>query len=326
MPYFGIEEEVFITEPVQPTTRSLYYLAKLLWKDPRFYYTHTASNFTRGRDTFRGIMSGIEVSTGIHKSIEGLLAEFIFLRRQLADVCSGLIVPLGHLFDDKTTTRMCALHVHISEVEHPEKTYADLVYFLPVLSLAMTNSPAAGNKYFGKSYRMAKSFAVGPLTGNPYDRMQDIIFAKRLNTIEIRVFDPVPDIKRLSEVLLAIRAIVQAKPGKKLDIDRYNRLRANVATTGLNDEIFALYDELFKIYPLPNHLIERTVSDESWQLFSQKGLVEAYEELDLRYRSGAGKPEIMDGKTADIYYSAAGFLGYYLPKMPYVLWKYLKES
>ncbi len=34
MPIFGIEEEVFVTEPQRPTLRSFYYLARLLAKNP----------------------------------------------------------------------------------------------------------------------------------------------------------------------------------------------------------------------------------------------------------------------------------------------------
>jgi len=37
----GLEEEVFITEPTLPSIASLWYLAKLLWSRPLYYYTHS---------------------------------------------------------------------------------------------------------------------------------------------------------------------------------------------------------------------------------------------------------------------------------------------
>ena len=73
MPTFGVEEEVFITEPERPTIRSLYFLAKLLARNPRYYYTHSASNFSRGPDLRQGLMSGVEISTAIHHDVEALV-------------------------------------------------------------------------------------------------------------------------------------------------------------------------------------------------------------------------------------------------------------
>lgn len=325
MPYFGIEEEVFVTEPEKPTLKSLYYLAKVLWKDPRFYYTHTASNFSRGKDISSGLMSGIEIATGVHSDIDELFNEFIKLRRELSSACSGLIVPLGHLLTGNTTTKTCALHVHIGNIDHPEKAYANLVRYLPVLSLALANAPSVNGEYFGKSFRMMNSFAIGDLTGDPYDRMQDIIFSKRLGTIEIRVFDPVSDISRIKEVIKAVRAIITANLDHPLDIKAYNRLREIVATKGIDTEIINLFEELQEIYSFPMHLIEATESDQTWEIYKNKGLVECYKQLDSVYRQANRRPGSFENPLANMYYSTLGFLGYYLPKAPYIIWKYLKE-
>lgn len=326
MPYFGIEEEVFVTEPEKPTLKSLYYLAKMLWKDPRFYYTHTASNFSRGKDIRSGLMSGIEIATGIHSNVDTLLDEFVKLRRELSTVCSGLIVPLGHLLTGNTATKTCALHVHIGNLERPEQAYANLVKYLPVLSLAMANAPSVSGEYFGQSYRMVNSFAVGPLTGNLFDRMQDIIFSKRLGTIEVRVFDPVSDISRIKEVIKAIEAIVTASLEYPLDIETYNNLRQKVATKGLDKKIISLFEELQKIYPFPVRLIEKTESDRNWEIYKNKGLIECYKQLDSVYRHGSQRPGSFENSLTNMYYSTIGLLGYYLPKAPYVIWKYLKEK
>ncbi|MGB9620213.1 MAG: hypothetical protein ACPL7K_07360, partial [Armatimonadota bacterium] len=94
MPRFGIEEEVFITEPERPTIRSLYYLARLLARNPLFYYTHSAHNFTRGRDVRVGIMSGVEISTAIHEDPDAVVDDLARRRADLAAVTSGLIVPV----------------------------------------------------------------------------------------------------------------------------------------------------------------------------------------------------------------------------------------
>jgi hypothetical protein len=59
----GLEEEVFITTPTRPTLDALYVLAKLLWRNPRDYYKHTASNFARGRDARQCLMSSVEIAT-----------------------------------------------------------------------------------------------------------------------------------------------------------------------------------------------------------------------------------------------------------------------
>lgn len=71
----GLEEEVFITEPTLPSLGALWHLARLLWSNPSYYYAHSASNFARGRDLRQSIMSGVEISTGIHSGPDDLVKE-----------------------------------------------------------------------------------------------------------------------------------------------------------------------------------------------------------------------------------------------------------
>lgn len=327
---WGLEEEVFVTEPEKPTTESLYYLAKLLAKDPRFFYYRTASNFSRGSDIWQGLMSCVEISTSIRRSPQEILDDLKARRKELCDVADGLIVPMGHLINTKAPTNTAALQVHLSGFKDWEKAYANLVHFLPVLALISANAPAADGNYFGKSYRMARSYAVGPLTGNPRDRLQDIIFAKRLGTIEIRIFDPFWDLERLKILLDAINAIVNLENGYQLDIGDYNDLRSHFVIHGINEKVERLADELSEICELPRRYIESTPGDEVWELFNkQNDLVETYSMLDNAYRNGiVTRRSNYQKKTFPVRQlrKLAGFGGYYLPKLPYIIYKYLKEK
>ena len=199
MPTFGIEEEVFIVEPTKPSLSSLYYLSKLVWGRPQKYFFHTDSNFARSKDIWQGLMSGVEISTFPHSDTDSLIADLKQRREELIEVVDGLIVPLGHLLDFAAPTNTCALQFHIGNMREPRVTYENIVFFLPLLMLLAANSPTEKNRYFGKSYRLLNSYAVGPLRDDWTYRFQDVIFAKRTKTIEIRAFDPVWDIKRIED-------------------------------------------------------------------------------------------------------------------------------
>jgi hypothetical protein len=327
---WGLEEEVFVTEPEKPGTESLYYLAKLLRQNPRFFYLRTASNFARGRDIFQGLMSCVEVSTSVCEDIDELLEDLKLRRKELCGVCDGLIVPMGHLMNSDAPTNTAALQIHLSGMNDWEKTYANLVHFLPVLALISANAPAANRSYFGKSFRMARSFAVGPLSGNPYNRFQDIIFAKRLNTLEIRVFDPFWDLERMEILLKAINAIVNLDYDFTLDIEAYNRLRSHFVLYGMNEDTEKIYKELSGICDLPKEMVENTPGDEVWELFeSNLDLTATYSALDNAYRNGELKAEARFKQKSfpiRLLRKIGGFGGYYLPKLPFIIYKYLKEK
>ena len=133
MPTFGIEEEVFITEPERPTFRSFYYLARLLASNPGFYYTHSAHNFARGKDLKQGLMSGVEISTRVFEDIELLADDLQKRRADLSAVTSGLIVPVGHLLDYETPTNTCAVHFHIGGVEDKARLYGNIMLKMGVV-------------------------------------------------------------------------------------------------------------------------------------------------------------------------------------------------
>ncbi|MDN5345403.1 MAG: hypothetical protein PWQ18_1517 [Clostridia bacterium] len=314
---FGLEEEVFITEPDRPTMQSLYYLARLLWRDPAYYYTHTACNFTRGKDLRFGLMSGIEISTGTFAAIPALLADLQRRRRELAAVCPGLIVPVGHLFDREEPTNICGLHIHVSGFLDRERAYRNLVYFLPLLALLVINSPVAGNRYYGQSYRLAEAFAIGSLREDRLYRFQDLIESKRLGTLEMRVFDPVWDLERIRVLLECIRAILAADVDYPGDIKVYNRLRYRVAREGYTWELRPVYNDLRRLLPVPEALFRHTPAEALGELWLREGTLATYTALDNAYRNGILKPRPLPPLRVRWPLMLAGFCGYYIPRVPY---------
>lgn len=317
---------MFITEPERPTLRSFVYLAKLLARNPLHYYTHSAHNFARGPDVKQGVMSGVEISTVMSEDIEALADDFAKRRADLASVTSGLIVPLGHLLQYDAPTNTCAIHIHISGVADKRRLYGNLIHFLPVLPVFTINSPMAASEYFGQSYRMAKSWAIGPIRDDWKIRFQDIILSKRLGTVELRVFDPCWDLERVRWLLRAVKAIaeldVQLDPG----IDRYNTLRDSICREGLLDEAADLVDELRSMVPFPVELLEQTASDELKAIYESEGLLGAYSALDSGYRNGVFEPrEVTARQRAGTVEGMIGFVGYFVPRIPYYLGKGIAE-
>lgn len=323
--FFGLEEEVFITEPEGPTLRSLYYLARLLKKNPGFYYFHSASNFARGRDVREGLMSGVEISTGHHASLDDLMADLSQRRRDLGGVCSGLIVPLGHLINYESPTRACAFQVHVGGLKDKEAAYARLTHFLPILVLIMVNSPYVGGSYFGQSYRLYSSFAVGDLRPDWKYRFQDIILTRRLGTIEIRVFDPIWNFSRIRILLELIMAIVNSDRHFDLDLEAYNLTRRGVAKAGFIPDMEPLLAELSDIYPLSRDWLQETPSNKVRQLFEAEGLTGTYSALDSAYRGGPLSSRQLPDFKGGALDTAMGVAGYYVPKIPFALWKVWRE-
>ncbi len=322
MPTFGIEEEVFITEPERPTLRSLYYLARLLAKSPRYYYTHSAHNFSRGRDIWQGIMSGVEMTTGVHDCADAAVEDLAARRKDLAEVCTGLICPVGHLIDIKCPNNTCAIHIHVGGVDNKERLFTNLLYFLPVLALFTINSPYAGSSYFGQSFRMSASFAVGELVEDRTFRFQDLIISKRLQTVELRAFDPCWDLERVKWLVRCVEAIANLDDLRETDYKVYNRLRAVVAKDGLTQEILPVARELAEIIDYPQELITNTASDELKNLYEKEGLVAAYSAMDEGYRHGVFEPkEVGLKQSSNLVSGMIGFAGYFVPRFPYYAWK-----
>jgi hypothetical protein len=259
----GLEEEVFITTPTRPTLDALYALAKLLGRNPRYYYKHTASNFARGRDARQCLMSSVEIATRPHAAIDALLGELRTHRAALADAAGdAYLVPVGHLFDLDAPTNTAGLHIHVGvPAERRQTVYANLAHFLPLLILLSASSPYAGGRYFGQSYRVASSFAIGALRDDPYYRFQDLILSRRLGTIEIRACDPIWDLERLRVLLEAVRAIAQLPTARPINRVRYAALRHQAACIGYTPDLQALHRELRAVYEIPERLLRTTISD-----------------------------------------------------------------
>lgn len=306
--------------------RSFYYLSRLLAKDPRFYYTHSAHNFARGSDVKQGVMSGVEISTAMSGDVEALVDDLAKRRADLASVTSGLIVPMGHLLQYDAPTNTCAIHIHISGVEDKRRLYGNLIHFLPVLPVFTMNSPMVATEYFGQSYRMAKSWAIGAIKPDWQIRFQDIIHSKRLGTIELRLFDPCWDLNRVRWLLRAVKAITELETTLDPGIDRYNALRDNICREGLINEAAGLVEELKSLVDFPLELLEHTASDELRAMYESEGLVGAYSALDNGYRNGKFEAQAVSARQqAGGVAAVVGFVGYFFPRLPYYAWKGLVE-
>lgn len=359
----GLEEEVFITEPTLPSVASLWHLARLFWSRPSYYYTHSASNFARGKDLGQGIMSGVEISTGIHSTPDDLVRDLAARRRELAEVSGGLVVATGHLFDIDAPTNTCGMHIHVGPVDGAdlERVYSNLARFLPLLSLLTASSPLRRGQRFGQSYRMARSYAIGPLRKDDKKyRFQDMIVSKRLGTIELRIFDPVWDLERVRVLAACIQAVAAVSGSARRfswDERSYAEERHLAATQGYAGSLRRRYAELREIVDVPEELFARTVSDELYECWRRHGTLVTYVALDRAYRHGTFDPEwgaaAMVGRSSVRTVVAgeataggagarlsqtgafrvvlgslrglAGFVCYYVPKLPYIIVKGLKE-
>lgn len=323
----GLEEEVFVCEPESPSLASLSYLAALTWSDPKRHYARTASNFARGADLTSGLMSCVEISTGVHDDPDSLVDDIAERRGELARAIGsrGLVVPLGHLIQNDTPSNVAALQFHVGAPDR-ERAYRNLGYALPLLALISADSPGARGERFGQSYRMARGFAVGPLLEDPTVRFQDLIVSKRLGTIEVRVLDPVWDLARVRALARAVREIAALDADLPFDRAAYNALRGRIAGEGWFPELEPLHARVSQIADLPRELLTRTAADEVWDLYERVGLVPTYSALDNAWRGGPFEPREVPHMHASVPRAAAGLAGYYVPKFPYVTWKYLHEK
>ncbi len=324
---FGLEEELFITEPTRPHLSSLYYMSRLLLRNPRHYYRYSATNFSRGADARECLMSTIEIATTPQPTPDALLRELLLRRRELTEaVREAYIVPVGHLFDLESPTNTGGLHLHLTVPDEARaRIYANIAYFLPLLILLSASSPYAGGRYFGPSYRVAHSFAIGALRDDPTYRFQDLIFARRLGTIEIRAFDPIWDRERLRWLLLCVQAIANIPHAYPLDRERYAELREQAACEGYTPALQRLYRELRAWIDLPESLLIRTASDEIAEWVAREGIEATCAALDHAYRYGKLQRVPPRALKPSLWRGIAGFAGYYLLRLPYVAYKAWRE-
>ena len=106
----------------------------------------------------------------------------------------------------------------------------------------------------------------------------------------------------------------------------YNALRDNICREGLIDETAGLVEELRSLVDFPMEILQRTASDELRAIYDSEGLVGAYSALDNGYRNGVFEPrEVNARQRAHVASGLVGFVGYFVPRVPYYLCKGIAE-
>ncbi len=322
----GIEEEVFILERgrLLPTLQSLDYLRRLFWKSPRKYALRTASNFARGPERRECFMGSVEISTDMHSDVESLLKDLRERRTELARVTEGVIAAVGALFTLNSRFNTAGTHIHIgAPPEMRERLYRNLAYFAPVWGVCSANSPWAGGKPYGLSYRMAEPGCLGPLREDPEYRFQDVIFSKRLKTVELRLLDPVPEWERLEAIVRSVWGVAQWEGEAPFSREEYNSERQSWTHFGITPYVERLWEELGEIGFLERRFLESPLSRRLDGVARKGGVWSAYEEADRLWREVTGVFARRSGYSR--WRALAGFLGYYAIRVPYVVYKGYRE-
>lgn len=323
----GIEEEVFVVDDGVINLDGLFTLACLLAKNPFYYYSHTASNLARGSDLKNSLLASVEISTSPHARIDDLIEELEKLRAEFSKVCPGTIVACGMLLHLKRSPSIVsALQFHISGIKDRLVAYETFLYFTPALLLITANSPAIDGRFTALSARILLSPFIGAPVKNPLERFSDVIISRRFGTVEMRLFDPCSDIKRVRLLAESIYRIAEQieKKGLKREFKRekYIMLRERAAKSGVEDKgVFNLVEEFADITGTDISAIENPPAIKTWELFSKEGL-DAYKIMDEEYRQG--------NKYTLTYFpyfirAGIGIFGYYLPRLPFTTYKFLKE-
>ena len=323
----GLEEEVFVLEKgrLTPTLQSLDYLRRLLWKNPRRYIQHSASNFAKGEEKKQCFMGSIEMATGVHEQIEHLLDDLMQRRTEFAIAAKGgRIVPVGSLFTLDSPTNTASSHVHVGvPASERSRVYCNLAYFAPVLAVAAANAPWADGKEFGLSYRMAQPGCLGPLREDREYRFQDVIISKRLGTIELRIFDPIPEIYRLREILDAVTAIAAWPGSAPFNLEIYNEERKTWTISGVTPWVENIWEQLKEIYPFPKELLEDTLSARLKTAAVSNGVDGAYLYAERLWLEGIDvAPE---HRPYSRLRTLTGLAGYYAVRLPFMAYKGYKE-
>jgi hypothetical protein len=270
-------------------------------------------------------MGSIEMATDVHEQIEHLIEDLIERRTEFALAAQGgKIVPVGSLFTLDSPTNTASSHIHVGvPPSERSRVYENLAHFAPVLAIAAANAPWAAGKEFGLSYRMAQPGCLGPLRADREFRFQDIIVSKRLGTIELRVFDPIPEIFRLREILEAVTAIAAWPGSVEFNLEIYNVQRKNWTIHGVTPYIEELWDELKTIYPFPRELLESTLSERLRSVAQEKGIDAAYEHAQGLWLQGTDvSPEHRPHSRLR---TLTGLAGYYAVRLPFMAYKGYKE-
>lgn len=323
----GIEEEVFVLDNGRINLDGFFTLACLLFKRPAYYYTHTASNLARGADLRKSFLASVEISTSPHYQVQILISELSKLRSEFCKVCPGSIVACGMLPHLKESPSIVsALQIHVSGVKDKLVAYETFLYFAPALLLITANSPAVDGRYVGLCARVFLNPFIGVPSDDPRERYSDVIISRRLGTVELRLFDPCPDIERVRFLAEAVYQIAdqieRGKLKKNFDREKYAILRERAAKVGIEDrEVYSLAMELSDTVGIDISVFENPPALKTWKLFSKEG-VGSYKMLDEEYRQGN---EYSCVNLPYFLRAGIGIFGYYLPRLPYTAYKFLRE-
>lgn len=308
-----------------PTLQSLDYLRRLWWSAPKTYWATTHSNFARGEDRRECFMGSIEVATGVHSDVDSLLDDLVERRTAMAKAAAGArVVPTGALFTLRSPSNTASTHIHVGVPAcERERVYRNLAAFAPLFALASANSPYAGGRRFGLSYRLAEPSLIGPLREDPEYRFQDLIISKRLGTIELRLCDPMPELPRLREVLGAVRAVAAWGGAARFCREEYNRERKSWTLQGKTEYVQEKTSEIEQICSFDASMIDQPLTIRIGDLADSQGVEAAYAELDRIWREPTGVPAQPPGTSP--WRVLSGLLGYYALRVPWIAWKGYKE-
>ncbi|MCX7831519.1 MAG: hypothetical protein N2440_01310 [Actinobacteria bacterium] len=319
---FGLEEEVFIVERNKPALDSLYPLYSLVKNNPNFYYLHTAVNLARGKDILDFFVASVEISTGIARTPEAAIEQLRLIRKEFVKECPQKVACLGMLPNyTEHTSLVSGFHVHISGDFDFKKARIALAHYLPALLLITANSPSLGNDYF--SNRILQNPFSKAIVVDSYARFQDIIISRRLNTLEIRIFDPCVDLDRYLILLELIEKIILSNENVEFDFRNYAELRKESAMRGISSKkVEAIVDEICSKYDVDKYIFTYPPAIHTKKIFLDLGEEQAYAKLDALYRQGI---EYQGSRLPKTLRALLGFFGYYIPKIPFSTYKFLKE-
>jgi|GEM_PF-376411 len=321
--FLGLEEEFFAIElgHTVPTLQSMDYLRRIWWTNPRQYLASTASNFAKGKDRKKCFMGSIEISTGKHESPKALIADLIERRTTFAAAArTALIVPIGSLAGHECPSNTASSHIHVGvSPDSRDRVYSNLAYFLPLLAIASACSPTMHPQPTCLSNRLAYASLLGGLKEDREYRFQDIILSKRLGTIEMRVFDPIPELDRLEVILTLVQEIAKYPGTFEFNREEYNSNRQNWAVNGLDAGLEKKLTELREIVDVDRHWIDKPLGPRLQETYSNSSIAEMYAELDSIWRAPTGIRSSPKGYSQLA--ALKGIAGYYVPRMPFILYK-----
>jgi gamma-glutamyl:cysteine ligase YbdK (ATP-grasp superfamily) len=185
-----------------------------------------------------------------------------------------------------------------------------------VLALASASSPWQSGEPFGASARMAQEGLLGSLREDREYRFQDLIVSKRLGTIEMRIFDPIPELWRLKSILDAVITIAKYEGEMPFDRDEYNQQRESWSQGGVTPFVENRLAELSAIHPFDRALLDEPLSALLDRIARESGVERAYEEADRIWREPTGTAR--SAKPHSKVRTVTGLAGYYAVRLPYM--------